>query len=51
MTFPSMLQLFLIFVGARSAFLEVVRIHNVVWLTCMDLNVLNEHSGSIFTGR
>lgn len=50
MTFPSMLQLFLIFVGARFEMLEVVRIHNVQ-LRCMVLIVLDEHSGSIFTGH
>jgi hypothetical protein len=49
--FPSMLQLFLIFVGAEFEMLKVVRIYNVVPLSCIVLNVLDEHSGSIFTGH
>jgi len=49
-TFPSILP-FLIFVGAGFGMVEVVRIHDVVRLRCTVLNVLDEHSGSIFTGH
>jgi hypothetical protein len=45
-----MLQSFLIFVGAGYEVFKVVRIHDVVMLKYMVLNVLGEYSGSIFTG-
>jgi len=54
--FPSTHQLFLIFVGTGFEVLTVVKIHNavsvrtpcIVWY--MGINVLEEHSGSVFTG-
>lgn len=55
MTFPSMLQLFLIFFGTGFEVLKVVRIHKrsvlgnrILWY--MVISVFEEYSGCIFAG-
>jgi hypothetical protein len=53
-TFPSTLHLFRIFLGTGFVVLKVVRIHTRSGLGCcivsyMVMNVLEEHSGCIFT--
>jgi hypothetical protein len=56
MLFQLTLQLFLMFFGTGFKVLTVVRIHNEVWLGHhivwhMVMNILEEYSGSIFTGH
>jgi hypothetical protein len=54
-TFPSTLQLFLLFFATRFEVLTLVRIHNAVWVrtphSLVVMNVLEEHSASTFTGH